>query len=148
MGATPVDLPDAGDLPKLTHKQFAFVRAIAGGATQSDAYRQAYDCSNSTDPSVWCNASKLAADAKVMQWLCHLRRLGMAGARLTLEGHLSELERLKHVSLDTGNCGAAVKAEELRGKASGLYVDRIETYTAAESELLAALKALPEHLQA
>ena len=91
MGATPVDLPDAGDLPKLTHKQFAFVRAIAGGATQSDAYRQAYDCSNSTDPSVWCNASKFAADAKVMQWLCHLRRLGMAGARLTLEGHLSEL---------------------------------------------------------
>jgi len=52
---------------KLTAKQELFAKLIAiDGLNQSDAYRRAYNCENMSDSSVWCNAAKLAADAKVM----------------------------------------------------------------------------------
>ncbi len=139
---------DLSDLPQITAKQLKFVHAVAAdGKSYSEAYRHAYDCNGDVPATAWHNASVLASDSKVSAWLQAVRRLGMAGAKLNLSGHLTELERLKHISLDTGNCGAAVKAEELRGKASGLYVDRIETRVAGETELLAALRALPANLQ-
>jgi phage terminase small subunit len=41
----------------LTAKQENFAQAVAGGMTQADAYRSAYDCENSTDQVVWNEAS-------------------------------------------------------------------------------------------
>ena len=43
----------------LTAKQEAFAQAVAGGMTQADAYRSAYDCENSSDEAIWNNASTL-----------------------------------------------------------------------------------------
>lgn len=58
----------------LTAKQESFAQAIAAGKTQADAYRDAYDAENMKENSVWTNASKLMADAKVAQRVEELRK--------------------------------------------------------------------------
>ena len=45
---------------------------------------------------------------------------------LTLEQHVAELARLRKQAESVEQFSAAVKAEELRGKACGLYVERKE----------------------
>lgn len=117
------------DLPELTEQQRNFVEGILAGKTASDAYRAAYDCSNSMDRTVWANASRLRNDADVAAWLSAARKAGLGRATVTLEGHISELERLREIALDTGNVGAAVQAEQLRGKAAGHYVDQVRDLT-------------------
>ncbi len=51
---------------KLTEKQESFAQLIAGGSNQSDAYREAYDCEDSSDESIHVNSCKLAKNAKVV----------------------------------------------------------------------------------
>ncbi len=109
-------------LEHLTNQQLSFVQGILAGKTQSDAYRDAYDTSNMLATSVHCEASKLRSHPKISQWISLGRRQAMARGTITLEGHLAELESLKEEARSTGNYGAAVKAEELRGKAAGVYL--------------------------
>lgn len=117
------------DLPELTDKQYNFVKGILSGLTASDAYRQSYDCRNTSAPAIHVAASRLKTDAKIALWLAMARQHALDSATVTLEGHTAELERLKALALEKDNYGAAVKAEELRGKANGLYVDKHEDVT-------------------
>ncbi len=123
-------LASSADLPQLTPQQMHFVELLLSGKTASDAYRGAYDCSNYANNSVWANASKLVAHAGVALWLAAARKAGLGAARVTYESHVTELERLREIALETGNVGAAVQAEQLRGKAAGQYVERIEVHGA------------------
>ena len=52
-------------LPKVTPQQMAFVQTILAGKTQTDAYRDADDCANMQNRTVWLEASKTAAKQKV-----------------------------------------------------------------------------------
>jgi hypothetical protein len=117
-------IPDAAleGLPDLTARQFEFAKGIMEGKSLSDAFRAAYDCSKMQSASVWVEASRLRANPKVALWVSAWKRQGFAMGAVSLESHLAELERLKEWGLLTGNVGAAVKAEELRGKAAGVYL--------------------------
>lgn len=136
------------DLPALTEQQNKFVEGILSGKTASDAYRSAYDCSNSQDNTVWVNASRLRSDANVSLWLSAARKAGLGRAVVTLEGHVNELERLREIALDTGNVGAAVQAEQLRGKASGHYTDNIRLIDEDPAEMLKQIASLSPALAA
>jgi hypothetical protein len=50
---------------KLTEKQESFAQLIAGGNTQADAYREAYDAENMTNDSVHQEASRVIKNLKV-----------------------------------------------------------------------------------
>jgi phage terminase small subunit len=113
-------------LPQPTDKEYAFINAILSGKNQSDAYREAYDAENMSPSSIWCAASKLRSSAKVSQWLEFLRTNGAEDITVTRETHLRELERIKEMALMTGNFGAAAQCEQLKGKATGLYTERVE----------------------
>jgi phage terminase small subunit len=58
----------------LTAKQEAFAQAIASGMNQSDAYRAAYDASNTKPEVVSVKASQLMADGKVTVRVASLRK--------------------------------------------------------------------------
>lgn len=118
-------LAEGEELPDLTEQQMHFVECLLAGKSASDAYRSAYNCSQSQNNTVWVNASRLRSDANVALWLSAARKAGLDRAAVTLEGHLSELSRLKEIALETGNVGAAVQAEQLRGKASNHYSENI-----------------------
>jgi len=49
----------------MTSKQESFAQAVASGMTQSDAYRSAYDCENSSDKVIWNEASLLMGNQEV-----------------------------------------------------------------------------------
>lgn len=129
-------------LPPLTVQQEKFVRGILDGMSASDAYRSAYDCSNSVDSTIWCNASQLRSSAKVSQWLKAAKKAGLDRAALTVESHLAELERLKEIALDAGNATAAITAEQLRGKVMGLYIDQVRDVTRSPAEIIAEIVGL------
>lgn len=117
------------ELPQLTDKQMKFCEGILSGLSQSAAYRQAYDCQNMSDNAIWCEASRLRHDSKVALWLDAARSDTLKTHECTFDGHLSELERLKGIAIRTGNIGAAVQAEQLRGKAAGHYVEQFADVT-------------------
>ena len=134
---------DSDDLPLLTRKQEAFVKGILEGKTATEAYRAAYDCSGMAEPTVWAEASRLRAHYKISAWLRHYQRIGMDEARLTLQEHLAELARGRELALELGQASAAVQAEHYRGKAVGLYEERVNiTATVSDADLLAAIEGI------
>lgn len=119
----------ADELPELTPNQEKFVQALLEGKRTTDAYRAAYDCSNMRPNSVWREASLLSRHPKVAQWLAAAREACLGAANVTFEGHLQQLERLREIALRSGNVGAAVQAEQLRGKVAGHHVDQVRDVT-------------------
>ena len=113
-----------------THLPFdaeKFAQLVAIGKTQSAAYREAFPKSKKWKPeTVWSAASRLAADSKVSARIDELREEMRQSANMTLQSHLEELERIKRVAHLSGEVAAMLKAEELRGKASGFYVTKVE----------------------
>lgn len=124
-----IDAADIAELPELTANQQEFVRLLCEGHTASDAYRGAYDCSNMSKPAIWVEASRLRNHPHVALWLSAARKAHLGTATVTIADHMRELERLKEIAVDTGNVGAAVQAEQLRGKAAGHYVEQVRDVT-------------------
>lgn len=118
---------EAIDLPDISEADQEFARLVALGKTSlSDAYRQTHDCASWVANSVWCAASKLRSNTKVQQWIDAFRSAGLGASSVTFERHVAELERLKALSVASGNMGAAVQCEQTIGKAAGLHIDRIQ----------------------
>lgn len=135
------------DLPELTPSQAKFVEGLLSGQlTSKDAYRAAYNCENMGENSISVEAARLKAHPKIALTISILRKGGLGAAIVTLDGHLQELERLKAIAIETGNVGAAVQAEQLRGKAAGHYVERHADVTAHDpvDTLRAIAKDSPE----
>ncbi len=139
------DVSEGYELPSLTDQQMAFVEGILAGKSGADAYRAAYDCSNSQQNTIWSRASELRANSKVAVWLSAARKAGLGHSAITLSAHIQELQRLREIALETGNVGAAVQAEQLIGKASGHYTERVEmTVTDIADELRELAKISPD----
>ena len=136
------------ELPDISEYQQRFVEGILAGKTASDAYRSAYDCSNTTDRSIWALASRAMADIKVQAWVAAGRKAYLGNTVVTLSGHIAELERLRELALGAGNHGAAVQAEQLRGKAQGHYVERLEVSAADPLETLRQIASVSPALAA
>lgn len=143
---TPDDgpIPDIGDdvrstpddLPELAPGQHKFVLALLAGDGSAVAYRKAYDCSRSSDMTVWVNACRLRKHPKVQAWLKVARDAHVNAACRSLETHIRALEDLKERALDVKDYRGAIKAEELIGRASGLYVERHQEVPADDPEAL------------
>ncbi len=109
----------------LTPKEEAFAVAVASGMNYSDAYRIAVKVRPTTKPeTVNQEASKIMARPHVRTRVGELRKPIAEKAMITLESHMERLKELAQIALDNGQVAAAIKAEELRGKASGIYVEK------------------------
>jgi hypothetical protein len=133
----------AADLPELTDKQEKFVQGLLAGLKTVDAYRAAYDCSGMSSNSVWREASVMSRHSKIAQWLAAAREACMGAGTVSLEGHLQQLERIREIALASGNIGAAVAAEQSRGKVTGHYIDQVRDVTAAHDSA-ATIRQLAE----
>lgn len=134
---------EVDDLPTLTPKQTAFVNGLLQGKTASDAYREAYNCKRMSQGAVWVEASRLRRNTKVSLWLRHFQRIGADAAQVTMEAHLAELARARELALAHGQISAGVQAEHYRGKAAGLYEDRLHlSGNICDAELLEAVQAV------
>lgn len=120
------------DLPQLTEQQQEFVRLRLAGKSASDAYRGAYSADGMSPRALWCEASRVNANANVSLWLAAARQAHLGTAVLTRDQHMQELESIREGCKASGNWGAALGAEVARGKVAGHQVERIADVTATD----------------
>lgn len=110
----------------LTPKQENFCLVYIETGNASEAYRQSYDAGGSSEAAINVAASKLLDNPKVVLRLAEIRKPALERAQITLEVHLNDLKRLRDKAEDAEKFGPAVAAEISRGKASGLYIEKVE----------------------
>ena len=139
----------------LTPKQAHFARCVAGGMTQADAYREAYDPKASTkSETIHTLASRLMARVEVRS---RVDSIMAAKDRAVAASALSDRDKVLsklRFWLDGGVTDSnQLRAAELLGKASGVFTDQVSITSterapaevAAEIERrLAALVAVEE----
>lgn len=110
----------------LTAKQEAFCLAYIETGNASEAYRRAYGAENMAPATVNRKAKGLIDNGKIGARLAELRAPAVKKAQLTLEQHLLDLQRLRDKADKSKDFGAAIRAEVARGKAAGIYVEKID----------------------
>lgn len=108
----------------LTQKQENFCLAIVDGDNQADAYRKAYNAENMKPDTVYKRASELMDNGEVAGRIAELRAPATEKVLLTLEEHLTTLDRLRMKAEASEKFGPAIQAEVARGKAAGLQVEK------------------------
>ena len=110
----------------LTNKQEMFCCEYLRCGNASEAYRVAYDAAGMLPATINRKAKEVMDNGKIAARLSELRKPVFEAAQLTLAAHLAELNRLKMLAEASEQIAVALRSEELRGKASGLYVERVE----------------------
>lgn len=134
---------DVSELPELTPQQMKFVDGIVAGLSASDAYRAAYDCSNSVANTVWREASLLKRHPKVSKWLQAAQEAGFVRLSVKREDRLAAEAAFAARAENAGNWGAAGGAHDRINKLAGLYVEKLEI-TDGESNAADRLRKLAE----
>lgn len=135
----------SADLPELTPSQAKYVEGLLSGRmTDAEAYRAAYNTENMGHGTVAVEASRLKSNPKVALTISILRKHGLGALNISRDDHLQELERLKAIALETGNVGAAVQAEQLRGKVGGHYVEK-HADVSQSTDVTQTLKDIAQH---
>lgn len=138
------------ELPNLTARQKTFVEAMAAGKRATEAYKEAYSTEGWTAGSIAVNASKTRNHPKVKAWLNAIYAAAVRGNVLTVEEHVAELDRLRELAVEDKQFTAAVRAEELKGKASGLYIERHEydaTITVRQDQAVTEFRRIAPYLK-
>ena len=106
----------------LTVKQNEFVIEIAGGASQSLAYRSAYNTQNMSQKTIWEEASRFRRHPKVAARIMELEAEKEARRRMqALSREDRVLQELERVAFGDGPASGRLKALELLGKHVGLF---------------------------
>ena len=111
---------------KLTAKQEAFCLAYIETNNASEAYRRSYNADKMKAETINKRSSELMQNGAITGRLEQLRETVRERAKITLESHLERLNHLSLMAEKAEQYSAAIKAEESRGKAAGLYVEKIE----------------------
>lgn len=118
---------DFSDLPDLTEGQHKFMMGmLEPGKSASQAFMEAYDCSAWTQGAIWTQASRMKSNPKIVLWLDRIKAMHAHQGAYTVQDHLEELDREKSWLRSIGNGGAVIRSIELKGKAAGHYVERVE----------------------
>ena len=116
---------DGADLP-LTDSEMVFFERVLAGDAPATAYGAAYDIEGWAHGRVYRLAMRLRTSPKIEAALTLAKEAGAGTQRVTLANHLRELETIRDKATGLGNLAVAVRAEELRGKAAGIYIERHE----------------------
>ena len=119
----------------LTDKQEAFCVAYVETGNASESYRRAGYSARMADKTVAEAASRLLKNSKVIARIAALRAPVAEVAQITLENHLRDLLVIRDAARADMKWSAAVAAEIARGKAAGLYVEKLE-HTGADGKPL------------
>jgi hypothetical protein len=110
---------------KTTPKMKLFASLIGEGLSPPEAYRKAYDCTNSSNATIVANANKLLNDARIgllLEPIYHAKKEMVIQDELAVRRFVMS-ELFTHAQEADGT-GHKIKALELMGKAVGLFNDR------------------------
>lgn len=115
----------------LTAKQERFCQAILKGLSASEAYRIVYEPTGKP-ATVNRAAHELTANPKIAARMAQIRAPIVESVQLSLKAHLDSLEELRDQAKTNLQFSAAISAEIARGKASGLYVIKVDATAKVE----------------
>ena len=108
-----------------TLEAFAMIYVETGNA--SEAYRTAYDVSkDTTESSIWVNASKVKNNDKVALRIKELQELAQARHSITVDSLTNELEQARKTAQEAGQASAMVASIMAKAKLHGLLTDKQE----------------------
>ena len=118
----------------LTAKQEKFCQGVAKGLTYSDAYRQAYNAKKMKPETVNNSAFKLLKNGDIAARIEKLKEKITDDIKYTVEDSFNSLCKAQELALNRVNSFGKpnpdlanfIKAEELKGKLKGLYVEKKE----------------------
>jgi hypothetical protein len=111
----------------LTDKQEKFAQCIAKGYTQADAYREAYDCEDMIDNTVYKEACLLMNNPKITERVKELKERNLEkNYDRDVRYYLEKLEEIRQKAVAEGQYSAAVSAIKEDAKISGVYVEKAE----------------------
>lgn len=132
----------------LTAKQEQFALNVVKGMTLSDAYRECYDCENSSDKTIWNEASELNNNPEVAKRIKELREQLAEPHIMTAKERLEFLTRVirgeekeivhriwdgEEYSYEEGaELNTKLKAVDLMNKMQGEYVQKIDANVNAD----------------
>ncbi len=134
------------DLPKITKKQQNFIlRYLVNGNNATDAYRTAYDCSQSSNETVAVEANKLLKNPKVTLWLkqadSNIQQVFKDEIKYSVKDCFDELDEVRQrAKKDKGNYSQEIKAIELKGKLAGHFIDKHQVTGSGLADVLDQLK--------
>ena len=102
--------------------------AVKAGYAKDSAYQRAYEL---TSPSI---------SPHVVRYIKKIEQDFAERNEITKENHIAELWRLKQEAREKGMAGIALRAEELRGKLMGYYVDKSMSLNVNKEESLEELE--------
>lgn len=110
----------------LTAKQEKFCQGVAKGLNYSDAYREAYNAGKMKPESVNRLATELMKDIKIKSRVDELKQKATEEIKYTVEDSFLKLSEIQALAMKNKKLSDAIKAEELKGKLKGLYVEKRE----------------------
>jgi len=110
----------------LTPKQRAFCDRYLEIGNASEAYRRSYGAECMSDHAIRTEASRLLRHPDIALRISQFHEKAEAQTLLTLEQHMEELRVLRDCAKKKSQLAAAIKAEELRGRLRGFYVEKVE----------------------
>lgn len=121
------------DLPKLTPKENAFVFHLFTDALNSPtkAYKLSYDCKNSSERTIYVEASRLMKNPKITLWREFyektLQDYQQEEIKYTRKDFFDDLDRIRSKTEDSQKTvSVALKAVELKAKSCGFLKENVE----------------------
>jgi hypothetical protein len=118
-----------GKEKRITPKMQAFVSNIAQGLSPKDAYRKAYDCSNSAESTIISGANTLLKDSRITQLLesvWETVKENIVNDAVATKRHVMS-ELFKDAQNEEAQLSNRLKSLELMGRAVGMFTDKVET---------------------
>lgn len=110
----------------LTAKQEKFCQGVAKGLNYSDAYREAYNAGKMKPETVNRTAAELMDNRKIITRIDELRAEITEEIKYTVEDSFRKLSEIQALAMKNKKLSDAIKAEELKGKLKGFYVEKRE----------------------
>lgn len=110
----------------LTPKREKFCQAIVLGKSQTNAYREAFDSENMKAETIHKRSHELMQRGDIKGRIDEIRGPIVEQAQISLKTHLDDLLRLRNMAAKELQLAVALNAEISRGKASGLYTERVD----------------------
>lgn len=119
------------DLPKLTPKENAFLFHLYTDCLNfpTKAYKLAYDCKNSSEKTIYVEASRLMKNPKITLWREYYEKtltdFQEEEIKYTRRDCFNDLDRIRSKTEDNQKTvNVALKAVELKGKLAGHFTEK------------------------
>ncbi|WP_170831510.1 terminase small subunit [Jannaschia faecimaris] len=125
----------------LTEKQERFALLVSDGLNYSAAYREVYDASAMSAPSIWREAHRVSRNQRVAARIADLIAERQQEGRLRAQTRASRImAQLEELMASAKTDSGRLRAAELLGKSVGLFRDVLQTRNGG-GETLAELEA-------